>query len=182
MDGTMRKRLEEMIRKMLDRMLADLMGETESQATLRQAQDTAAGSPAFSNPLDDLARMRERLEKPVPVAIWFIDRPREYYRIRSMLLNAGAEERKLPAEEDQFVVIPEGLPLRNWTAREIEARCRELAEVDGRPEEEIARSFPFRQPGVWVQMSDGKHIQFLFVRNGFEGAWIDQALRKFGRN
>lgn len=82
-----------------------------------------------------------RRPRPKPLVIWFIDRPTTYY---NLIKQRGPRcEVQYGAHELHLL----GIPIRQfspWAATE---------------EELAARPFFCKLPGVWVEMSDGKHLR-----------------------
>jgi hypothetical protein len=106
----------------------------------------------------DLIRVHEMLtSRPFPQALWFIDRDRQYFRL----------ERASPLIEQSPYRIFEssvfGIPVYRWASREIRLRITELIEDERWDIDRVRRVFPFCQPGIWVQMSSGRHQHFEII-------------------
>jgi len=94
-------------------------------------------SNKFSLTFSDLERVAEKMRAfpPFPKAFYFVDRAGEYYRFAEMVAEIQAADRGVLSS-------PAHLPVHNL-------RSDEMTE-DFPPE-------PFREPGVWIEMSDGNH-------------------------
>ena len=110
----------------------------------------------MSDILKDLEYLIPLLSRPIPQAIWFIDEPARYHQVLSACIELPEREAVRP-----FTIPIDGLPLREWRLHEIEERV-EAMRAEGSTEEMINKIFPFRKKGVWVQMSNGKHIEMVF--------------------
>jgi len=81
-----------------------------------------------------------RLDQPRPLAIWFVDRPAEYYHLLKITDTTSVPAYLLP-------VRLYDIPLKQFT--------RSVA-----TEQELAiRPFFCRFPGIWIEMSDGNHVR-----------------------
>lgn len=90
--------------------------------------------------LDDLARVRELLEKPRAVAIWFVDCPSVYDAFINSPVLAAAEK-EMPGYNGF------GMPVYTWDTT-----------TDGNGK------LPFLKPGnrgVWVEMRNTDHVHFI---------------------
>lgn len=125
------------------------MAQQISDAFTRQIFGAYANPPA-SDIRADLDRISALLSRPVPVAIWFIDRPCEY---RQVLEAVVSEETKRVGVG--YLGHP-GMPLYQWTLAELEEMIKELG-TKGCDEALVKELFPFRLPGVWVQMCNAPH-------------------------
>jgi len=88
--------------------------------------------------LDDLVTLicKLRLHQPQPLAIWFVDRDAEYYRI-------VAEADKDLLEPLSYPLRLYGIPFKQFTT--YAATVSELAFC--------------HVPGIWIEMSDGNHVR-----------------------
>ena len=110
----------------------------------------------------DLMRVREwEATNPIPQAIWLIDREHIYADMEYVLPVLS-----------QYKVIPSspslrgfqqygGMPVYHWSSRDIQQRIAYLVEEEGLDIEDARRIYPFCQPGVWMQMSNGKHKRLM---------------------
>lgn len=92
--------------------------------------------------LDDLVMLACKLglEPPRPLAIWFVDRDAEYYR--------------LLATVDMDLLEPLSYPLRLCGLQ-----VKQFTTYAATEEEYATRPFFCRIPGVWIEMSDGNHVR-----------------------
>lgn len=135
------------------------MAQQISESFTRQLFGVYTDPPPSTMPpniRDDLDRISALLSRPVPVAIWFIDRPREYRRV---LEAVAVEEARHAGSGFQGY---SGMPLYQWTLSEIEERVKAL-QAESCDEAFIKETFPFRLPGVWVQMRGAPHQPIIFV-------------------
>lgn len=106
----------------------------------------------------ELERIAEKISKPTPSEIWFIDRTSEYYRFLSMC------KPDTDAHSQEFYTLPfGGLPLRCWGLDALQQYIAELrtekierfkmSEQDA--DDSLLRSFPVRESGVWVVWNTG---------------------------
>lgn len=117
----------------------------------------------MSNLLDDLKLLQAYMDThPVIQAVWCIDRPHMYRAIQAMLLNQGATVDNLKLVDGKLEYIPDltGVSLLSWSSGELESMADGLV-ADGWTPERITRLYPFREPGVWVQMSNNKHYELI---------------------
>lgn len=117
----------------------------------------------------DLDRVKELFSRPVPVAIWFIDRPDVFRQVMKQMVEV---DRAVPARAG--FVASMGLPLYQWTLAEIEAEVSEMV-AEGCSDVMIAERFPFQLPGVWVQMRNAPHMWLI------SEAELDQAKDRIKR-
>jgi len=111
--------------------------------------------------VSDVIALYEQLNaRPIAQAIWFVDRPGAYFRLRYYLQETLQHEASSPPDVD-FTPI---CAMRLHFCRAAEARERIAALLDrGWTIERARRVWPFCQPGVWVQMSNGKHRRYEIV-------------------
>ena len=103
--------------------------------------------------MTDLACLMDVLDAhPIAQAIWFIDCNDEYHRLVSHVLCCFQPPRPDERYRPNFM----GVPVYRWDSVDILTRITYLLSV-GRSIEWARNIYPFCQPGVWVQMSDGKH-------------------------
>lgn len=144
MDAKIREQIDAARRQMAESFERQVMGAfTESSGKDLAGPDVMA----------EMERICAHLSQPVAVAVWFIDRPNEYFRVKAACI----------VEEAKHVARPgylghSGLPLYRWTLAEIEARVEEL-EGKGCAPAMVAEWFPFRLPGVWVEMRNAPHVR-----------------------
>ncbi len=122
-------------------------------AELWSGDSATTGTPTAPSPAATVPSIEEMFEHldsipPMPVVIWFIDREDHYCRFMHECIRLGETINMLS--------------VYNWTASGLEARIKELCqdEHDGeRYAEMIAtgQMYPFREPGVWIQMNKGPH-------------------------
>ncbi len=100
----------------------------------------------MSDIIADLMHIRERLQaNPIPQSIWFIDRDREFYGVMRLVYSQRPQ------------LWPFRMPLRNMKSSWIRTGLAILLEKEGHTVDSMRRLYPFCQPGIWVQMSDGNH-------------------------
>ena len=99
-------------------------------------------------------------EHPMPQAIWLIDRERTYVEMERELRGLQCY-RPIP-ESPSLAGFQRycGMPLYRWSSGEVRSRIAALLD-EGLSMERVRQIFPFCQPGVWVQMSDGKHRRLM---------------------
>lgn len=106
----------------------------------------------------------------VPCDNWFIDREAGYRRLIRHFSTAAALKPWIKPDPDTFT-SPSlfGMPLYNWRSEDVETRIKDV--IQGSDPEyrdhfrrlfEEGRLFPLREPGIWVEMSDGNHRQLTF--------------------
>jgi hypothetical protein len=93
---------------------------------------------------------------PVLKAIWLIDRPGFYVQLDALF------NYRRGASADQGYVLPfDGIPIYQCTQKAIAATvAQNLSKLD---QSQIDKLYPFREPGIWFEMSKGPHKQLLFV-------------------
>jgi len=164
-----RKKISEAVGRIVDKMGAEALdildkkvAETFAEATLTDnALSTLEFKPSITlNDLDDTVWEIRKLG-PAPLAIWLIDRPE--YLIEIEKLCAKVEP---PKTALGYLSYSLGLKIHNYTIEEILQDIANAAKrciKNGYPSEEIPdvmhKFFPFRRPGIFVQMSDGNHIK-----------------------
>jgi hypothetical protein len=129
--------------------------------------------------LDDIFETMKQcgLFEPHARAVWFIDAEEEYQQFRRIVIDQLCEYPPLELCRSPLFTAEEallGLPIRVWSLREIEERISS-AIVDelnkhiapAKMLEIVGRSFPFRRPGVFVEMSDGNHLEIMMACGGF---------------
>ncbi len=149
MDEAIRTWANELAQKMARQLDRELLGSY----TDNEQSD-------WVDPMGDIDRLLELMKRPVPVAIWFIDRPREYDNA-VISLREFCEAKTQKVGEPPIILPSMGMQLRNWSVKKIKKRIRELVEADGYTEEQAAKLFPFQQPGIWVEMSNGPHTRLM---------------------
>lgn len=106
--------------------------------------------------LDELTSIARYINSlpPAPVAIWLIDRPEVYFRIKNLVHQA--QTLQLLSAGYQAI---DGLPIYVWTSDDIASRLDDLR-LEGRwSEAQLDKLYPFRSTGAYVQMSKGQHIR-----------------------
>lgn len=145
--ATMRERLNDCTRTLVAQAFAVPTELLEVDEPIRSSGDIVRDIIHVAQWLD---------EHPVAQAIWFIDRERGHWQFEEQFRGLSVY-RKYP-ESPSLVSFRayRGMPLHRWRSGEIREHIAAL--VDRTKSIEYARSiYPFCQPGVWVQMSDGKH-------------------------
>jgi hypothetical protein len=157
--------LTEELRRQIEDSLVDRMYETD-----RMYEARTGASAAETITLDrfyDLLQSTGLLD-PHPRGLWFIDRDDEYREFED-LMSAGVPQ--LYSVSEANILGKErlrlyGLPVYNFSLEEIEKRIGELKvemyadRLPGRQRAQVlAKSYPIRQPGVWLEMSDGHHVK-----------------------
>lgn len=125
----------------------------------------------MSNLLDDLKSLQAYMDThPIIQAVWFIDRPQSYRTMQSMLLTCGYTVNNLRLKEGKLEYLLtnslQGIQLHDWPLKELDAKIAGLVNEGWTPER-IARLYPFREPGVWVQMSNDKHYELVMESTGW---------------
>ena len=111
--------------------------------------------------VSDVIALYEKLNaRPIAQAMWFIDRPGAYFRLMYYLRETLQYEALSPPDVD--VTPGWGGQIQCYKAPEIRERITDLLE-EGWTLEQARRVWPFCQPGVWIQMSDGKHRRYEIV-------------------
>lgn len=122
------------------------------------ANDTSTAKPLTLNTLQETAK-RLRNMPPMPIAIWFIDRPKAHRQFIEQL-----EQREYaPPKSSIFHHIP-GLPVHNTTMDYIRGRIQISTLWHNDPLKsgiEQRRVFPFRDSGIYVQMNKGPHKRLI---------------------
>lgn len=98
---------------------------------------------------------------PFPVAVWCVDRPDFHQRILDYCVEHSISTDRVHFDASgRFFYWPStlGLRLENWTSYEVAERAGILIQ-QGRTQQYINDLFPFRESGVWVQMSRPPHTQ-----------------------
>lgn len=116
-----------------------------------------------SDLLADLEQVRAYLKSlpPRPLSIWFIDRAADYHHfVRSLSTVTGStpwlQSDAMTYTSPGFA----GMPIYNWRSEEIADAIKIMVQNDD--QDYIKPFFPFREPGIWVEMSDGNHRQLTF--------------------
>lgn len=89
---------------------------------------------------------------PMPVAVWVIDRPEVYFKVKDLIKQAEAKD--IEGSSYQFAM---GMPVYGWDLEELIQHIQKLRE-EGMSEEHLIDTYPFRARGVYVQMNKGNHI------------------------
>lgn len=85
------------------------------------------------------------LHCPIITEVWLIDRPAWLYTIIDAL---G------PSDRPSFL---SSIPIIEWHTPALEAHIEQLRREEW-DDEKLAEHFPFREPGIWVKMSNGELI------------------------
>lgn len=178
-DDEIKRKINEIARKLLDKIAAELF-----TGSFTEASTTAADPFPHADPLEQLRQTMDKImSQPVLVAVWFIDKRLEYHQIERMAFKAGHSVNGRQYKDGEYIAAPLfSVRLHNWTVKEIDERCRELTEVDGLTAGQVARVFPFRRAGVWLEWSNGKHQQLLLAKNKLEAALLEMIAGSAGVN
>lgn len=108
----------------------------------------------------DLERVAEMLASrpPMPVGVWFIDRMDLFYRLEAACHSYTVPDPKESAYISGFM----GTHVYAMTLQELQQRVAECQDddyggyVDSQMREDmLRRTFPVREPGVWIVWSNG---------------------------
>lgn len=97
---------------------------------------------------------------PRPVAMWFVDRRTEYVQFLQEARNRYGE-REPDVERGNSERLSGyhgifGMPIWDW---DLDALLLHVRNVEKEIDKDLAaRIYPIREPGIWVEMSDGNHI------------------------
>jgi hypothetical protein len=141
---------------------------SQLESDLFGGNTTTATSEPSNLTYETLERLRNKMFKPMPVAVWFIDRMSAFYRFKSMCKPYSDSHGK------SFHVMPmAGLHIYCWKLHNllahIENSRQESIERFGMTPEQVdeshGRTFPVREPGVWVVWNTGD-VQEIEVGSG----------------
>lgn len=94
--------------------------------------------------------LQERAARSHPIAIWFIDRDLAHAEFRAVVNSQG---------DVGDLSVFSHVPIRKWDSRELGRHIVDLCLQDKTLLHQISirKEFPFRRPGIFIEMSDGKH-------------------------
>lgn len=96
-----------------------------------------------------------RKANPLPVRIWFIDRLALYHTLYNLFL----EDDTLPSPS-YGLLRGVSLPLLFFTSDDLQVQI-EIKRAEGWTEERLQRFFPCRDPGAWIELSNGRIIELV---------------------
>ena len=127
---------------------------------LPDASTGTEGACSCSLTLNDLLATVQRVQDfpPIAIAFWFIDREEAYLKLAELCKAKPS----LARTAGVFASPSLDIPVLNITTEEIKARVAELStDPKARLALEAECLYPFREPGVYIQMNKGSHKRLI---------------------